>query len=123
VSYTVTGSKILQEISKRGNSLDKLIPIFKQAAVHLDNKPSATNNCKGLQNTLYIHWRHHPSGLQNKDIQQIFNKNLRDSISFENMQIALSRQKNLRDVLTRAALTLPEDLRIQDLIDQARSST
>jgi len=38
------------------------------------------------------------------------------------MQIALSRQKNLRDVLTRAALTLPEDLNIHDLVNQANSS-
>jgi len=37
------------------------------------------------------------------------------------MRSALSRQKNLRDILTRAALTLPENLKIQDLLDQAKS--
>jgi hypothetical protein len=53
----------------RGHSLEKLYPIFIQAATPLESiiiPPSPT----GSGNTLYIHWTHHPSGLQRSDILQ-----------------------------------------------------
>jgi hypothetical protein len=71
-------TKFITCLTERGQSLDKLIPIFKQAAARLDIKPLSTNNGKDSQNTLYIHWRYRPNGLQNRDIQQIFNNTLKD---------------------------------------------
>jgi len=44
------------------------------------------------------------------------------------MQVAISRPKNLRDVLTRTALTVPEELCLDTIItqqknDKAKSNT
>jgi hypothetical protein len=71
-------------------------------------------------NTLYIHWKYHPKGLQQLNILQLFNATLQPYIPFEKMTIAVSRPKNLRDTLTRAALKLPEDIQLSSLIAETK---
>jgi hypothetical protein len=39
------------------------------------------------------------------------------------MQVAIARPKNLRDILTKAKMTLPRHLDINQLIDQISSKT
>ena len=74
-------------------------------------------------NKLYLHWKYHPKGLQRQDIRQTFNTNLRQHIPFEKMVIAMSRPKNLRDVLTRTTLKLPEDFNLNKLIEETKPQT
>jgi hypothetical protein len=72
--------------------------------VALDNKaihPNFPPNAN--QNTLYIHWQHHPVGLQQTNIRRIYETTLQLYLPYEKMQIAISRPKNLRDILTRTA--------------------
>ncbi len=112
--------KFITRLIERGHSLQSLIPLLKNAAANL-NKNTPTTKADVPDKTLFIHWKYHPHGLQNNDIRQAFDNTLKGFIPFNQMRIALSRQKNLRDILTRAALTLPENLKIQDLLDQAKS--
>jgi len=115
--------KFITRLTERGHSLQSLIPVIKNAAISLQkNKQRPNTVIRDTDKTLYIHWKYHPSGLQNTDIRQAYNSPLKGSIPFDNMQIALSRQKNLRDILSRATLTLPENLTIHDLLNQSKST-
>jgi hypothetical protein len=53
-------------------------------------------------------------------LRQIYNNTLRPVNPFHNMTVAISRPKNLRDILTKAALCLPEDLSLQSIIDDLK---
>jgi len=57
---------------------------------------------------LYIHWLHHPNGLLRSDIRQSYDKILKPFLPFDKMQIAVSRPRNLRDILVKAKLTPPK---------------
>jgi hypothetical protein len=70
------------------------------------------------QNTLFIHWTHHPKGLQCSDICQFYNQTLKPHNTHDRMTIAVSRPKNWRDLLTRTVLTLPEGTHIRDFIKE-----
>jgi hypothetical protein len=64
-----------------------------------------------------MHWQHHPKGLQRYDIRNLFNEILQPHLSFSHATVAISRPKNLKDTLTRAALSLPEGSSVQNKID------
>jgi hypothetical protein len=88
-----------------------------QAAVRIDQGPlNMTNNTDSK--TLYIHWPFRPNGLWQREIQQIYNTTLQPCLDYDRMQIAISRPKNLRDILTHSALTLPPNLNLESLIQQ-----
>lgn len=112
--------KFITRLTERGHSLQNLTPLIKNAAANLPNKATSTNQSKDTEKTLYIHWKYHSHGLQSTDIWQAFNNTLKGSIP-TNMQIAFSRQKNLRDILTWAALNFQENLKIQDLLAKPQS--
>jgi hypothetical protein len=80
----------------RGHTLEQLTPLIIQAAADLDNKtwqPNNTSSC--TQNTLFIHWQH----------------------------IAISRPKNLRDILTKTAILNTNNINIPEIIhDNPQSS-
>jgi hypothetical protein len=89
----------------RGHTLPTLAPIFTQAAMILDQKALGDNlNTTNNSNTLFIHWQYHPDGLQRSDIRNTYKKTLEPHLPFDNMKVAVSRPKNLRDILTKTAL-------------------
>jgi hypothetical protein len=47
-----------------------------------------------------------------------YNNILKDHIPYDNMQVAISRPKNIKDVLTRTKLIVPDNLCLQTLIKQ-----
>jgi hypothetical protein len=53
-------------------------------------------------------------------LRQLFNDTLRPVNPFHNMTVAISRPKNLRDILTKAALHLPMDLSLQPIINDLK---
>jgi hypothetical protein len=55
--------KFIQRLVDRGHTLENLVPIITQAAQTLEMH-NVTNNDSQKPNTLYIHWQHHPYGLQ-----------------------------------------------------------
>ena len=109
--------KFIARLTDRGHKLEHLTPLFLQAAAAL-NKTDIQQSSQEDSSTLYINWTYHPKGLQRTDLRKAFEKSFKDSLPYTKMQIAMARPKNLRDILTRAATTLPEHLDIDQIISQ-----
>jgi hypothetical protein len=93
-------SKFNQRLTERGHNLNDLIPILNQAAATLDSSTSANLR------TLFLHWQYHPKGTHRRKQRQLYNEHLASILDYDNMVIAMSRPVNLKDLLTKAALTL-----------------
>jgi hypothetical protein len=117
-------TKFITRLCDRGHKIETLAPLISQVAATLNRQHITTRTVKSdNQDTLYIHWPVHPHGIQRHTIRQLFNTILQPYIPFSRMQIAMSRPKNLKDVLTWAALTLPDDLSLPIMLAQANKTT
>ena len=108
-------------LTERGHQLQDLSPLFQQAARFISNQRTQQEN-RNSPNTLYIHQRYHPKGLQRKDIMDIYDRMLKQILNFDTMTVAISRPRNLRKVLTKTSLIKPPSLDIQHLIEEIMSS-
>jgi hypothetical protein len=98
-------AKFIHRVALRGHKLKDLTPIFQQAAAQLELKQTSTNNANtNNQNTLFIHWQFHPQGIQRRELRQLYSNLLKPYLDFDKVTIAVSRPKNLRDLLTNARL-------------------
>jgi len=111
--------KFIQRLLARGHTIDELTPLLLQAASHL-NTARTVDLPKNTQNadTLFIHWQHHPQGLQRRHLHQIYNATLKQDAPYSKMTVAVSRPTNLRDLLVRAQLNTPSDTYTQDIINR-----
>jgi len=105
----------------RGHKLQDLLPLLQQAASIIDQQTSARATKQSPSNPLYIHWTHHPSNVHTSDIRKTYNATLSNQTGHDHMTIALSRPKNLRDTLSRAALIMPEHLNLDVLIQNLKN--
>jgi len=104
----------------RGHDPCTLTPIILQGAAKTDHQTRTTiNNTE--KKVLYINWPYHPNGIHCQDIRHIYNDTLQPLLSYDLMQIAVLRPKNLRDVLTKSNLTLPYNMDINTLIQNAKN--
>jgi hypothetical protein len=117
VDFQELVTKFLERLHTSGHPLEKLYPLFTQAAATLDNPQQPRTNT-ATNNTLFIHWTHHPRGIQRNHIHQAYTQTLQAQDIHDNMIIAMSRPKNLRDVLTRAKLSLPDGMSIESFISK-----
>jgi hypothetical protein len=92
-------TKFIRRLLDRGHKLEDLTLLLLQAASAIDrhNAPPPNND---TTSTLYLHWTYHPDGLQRQDLRQAFDTTLKDALPYDRMQVAISRPKNLRDILT-----------------------
>jgi hypothetical protein len=104
-------------LTERGHQLKDIIPILQHTATQLNNaylkQPSQDEG-----NTLYMHQTFHPHGIQRGVIRTLYNKTLKPILDFDRMTVAISRPRNLRDILTKAFLTLPPHLDVQEIINE-----
>jgi len=116
-------ANFIKRLTARGHSVEHLTPLLLQAATTLDT----TVNTKARQNdedtTFFIHWRHHPKGLQRYDNRALYNTILQPHLDFTNTTLAIPRPKNLKDILTRAALSTTDGFSIQDKIKDLTKAT
>jgi hypothetical protein len=112
--------KFIQRLIDRGHTLENLTPLLYQASENLDANPRIQQTNEE-QDTLFIHWQFQPHGLQRRDIRRLFDKILKPHLPYNKMQIAITRPKNLKDILTRASL--PKHTCIHDLIEQIQGET
>ena len=97
---TTDKRKLLKLPNAKNNSLDA------EAA-------SATEDIKNR--SLYLHWKYHPAGLQRATLRAIFEATISNCNPFKKgMTIAMSRPKNLRDLLARTTLNEPPGKRASD---------
>jgi len=99
-------SKFILRLMERGHKIENLIPILFQAAASLDSF-TAPNHSRRINDgkTLYLHWSYHPYGIQRAKLHQLYNEYLAPVLNYDNMVLAMSRPINLKDLLTKAALT------------------
>jgi len=118
-NFQETLINFIKRLLDRGHSLTNIIPILMDTAkaldkhIHIVNSPNANDD-----DTLFIHRIFHPYGLSRQDIRRLYSKVLEPHLNFKKMTIAMSRPTNLRDILTKAALTLPENINIQQMIQE-----
>ncbi len=112
-------TKFIIRLTERGHNLHDLLPLLKHAAVQLKNHHTQQRH-KDKPNTLYIHQRYHPNGLQRTDIRALYNATLKPYLDYDTMTVAISRPHNLREVLTKTSLLKPPSLDIQNLIEMTR---
>jgi len=98
-------AKFIHRLTLRGHKLEDLTQIFQQAAAQLELKQTYTNSASANnKNTLFIHWQFHPQGIQRRELRQLYDNLLKPYLDFDKVTIAVSRPKNLRDLLTNAKL-------------------
>jgi len=109
--------KFISRLLDRGHNIKDITPLLLEAASTLDKRHTHHNNNNG-QSTLYLHWTYHPHGLQRRHLRQTFDTTFKDTLPFNRMQVAISRPKNLKDILTKATAQIPEHINIDQIIDQ-----
>jgi len=121
-------SKFLKRLVARGHPIEKLSPIFNQAALILDGTSKRNSDSTNNDRTIFIHWTYHPNGLKSNQIKGIYNQTLQPQLNYDKTIVALnydktivavSRPQNLKDALTRAALTLQNGKTVQSFIDNS----
>jgi hypothetical protein len=107
----------------RGHPIKAIKKHFLKAAEITDKKQLITSQQKATaessdaitNRSLYLHWEFHPKGIQRDTLRAIYDATLSHCNPFHNgMVIAMSRPKNLRDLLTRTTLSEPEGTRASD---------
>jgi len=117
--FQKTLTQFINRLLDRGHSLTNIIPILMETAESIDKQRHITNNSKpNNEDTLFIHRVFHPYGLSRQDIRRLYSEILEPHLQFNRMTIAMSRPTNLRDLLTKASLTLPQDINIQRMIQE-----
>ena len=111
-------TKFIGRLLDRGHSLENILPLLLQEATNLDNHTPRIRE-KECESMLFIHWPFHPKGLQRQHLRHLYDKTLKNVLPFQKMQVAIPRPRNLRDVLTKAAIKLPQDFDINQAILQA----
>jgi len=107
-------TKFIDRLLKRGYTLPKLTPILLKAAATLNKShsvPSTQNT-----DTLYLHWPFHPNGLNRQLIRRLYDNTLKPVLDYDNMQIAFSRPKNLRDLLSKSALAPTDESLVRNTL-------
>ncbi len=114
-------AKFIKRLHDRGHSLNNLVPLLQQAAAMIDS-PTPRPTLQAQNSTLYIHWQFHPKGIQRQHLRKLYDEHLKPHLDFDGMTVAISRPKNLRDILSSAKLWAPEDLKIQEVIDSLKTT-
>jgi hypothetical protein len=115
--------KFITRLAERGHTIDNLRPLFEQAALRLDRKPNQqTNTTATNDNTIFLHRTYHPFGPSRNIIRYAFQQILEPVLDYDRMIIATARPSNLRDLLTKARLNLPDDINIQNMLDEHKAT-
>jgi hypothetical protein len=115
-------AKFITWLTDRGHRIEDLTPSFHQAALAIDS--NATSNATTNHfNTLFIHWRYHPFDIQRSALRSYYNKTLEQLLDYSKVTVAISRPKNLRDLISKTPLEIPAHLNIQDIIQKSKKAS
>jgi len=110
-------ANFIHRLLQRGHTIPNLTPLLLKAATTLDNTCNLAASNGNATNTLYLHWPYHPKGLQRQQIRRLYDATLKPALpEYDNMQIAVSRPKNLRDLLTKTALNTTDNAIVTNIL-------
>jgi hypothetical protein len=120
----ITKNFILR-LLQRGHLLEELIPTLRSAAANIDNSLNhrSRHNEHNKDETLYIHWKFHPKDIDKAKIRQLYDRTLKGHDNFTQMRIAMSRPKNLRDILCRTDIPNIPDNNASNILKKIRDNT
>jgi len=116
-----------KHLLERGHSNKAIQKNFLQAASIIDKKHLLKSQQKAIADnpnavtnrTLYLHWKFHPNGISRETLRAIYDATLSQCNPFHNgMVIAMSRPKNLSELLTRTTLNEPPGARASNYHDR-----
>ena len=106
---------LAQRLLERGWTWNTIKPIFNDAHNRITGLvPAPSRPYRGQP--LFIHTVYHPRGLQRQDLRHIFNQHLGDQIPNQ-LIIAMSRPKNLKDRLIHSTLPPVTGCNPSDFLD------
>jgi hypothetical protein len=121
--------RVIQEfynhLRARGHTHEKLLPLFHEAAAHVDSKQNdkplrAPPSIKKTESRpLFFHIQYHPLELPSSLIRKTFDRccpTLRTELAVDRIIVAHSRQPNLRDLLCKTQLKEPEGHRASNIL-------
>ena len=112
-------ASFIHRLLQRGHTISNLTPILLKAAITLDNTHNLAAPNGNTTNTLYLHWPYHPKGLQRQQIRCLYDTILKPTLpEYDNMQIAVSCPKNLRDLLTKTALNTTDSAIVTSILNE-----
>jgi len=106
-------SLFIQRLNQRGHKFSNITPALQTAMIDNNRSNSPTDN---VNNTLFIHWKHNPNYINRSTICTIYNNTLNGNDNFTKMRIAVSRPRNLRDVLCHTRLPDLQDCNVSDIL-------
>jgi hypothetical protein len=116
-------SQFIQQLVNHGHQLYNIIKIIYSGATSIDNAAAGTHNRSITSNehfvndnALYIHWRYHPHDISRRTISNVYNHTLNGNDGFSQMRIAMSRQKNHREILCQSQLDPNHTDKVSDIL-------
>ena len=110
-------SLFIQRLAQRGHKVPDIIPILNKAVAIIDHN-RANNNTDEDDNTLFIHWKHNPNNINRSEIHAIYNETLNGIDNFTNIKIAVSKPRNLRDILCHTQIPSLQDCNVSDILNK-----
>ncbi len=108
-------SLFIQRLILWGHQIPEITSAL-QAAVTLINNDRSNDPTDNDKNTLFFHWKHNPNDINRSTIQTINNNTLNGVDNFTKMRIAVSRPRNLRDLLCHTRLPYMQDCNVSDIL-------
>jgi hypothetical protein len=115
--YITVAKQFANRLTARGYDPQIINNLFLQAAKKLDDLTTSTKKNSSNDDTLYLHWTWHPRDISKRKLCLILNNTLKEKSGFNNLIIAYSRAKNLRDSLTKTTLSEPEERKASNLLN------
>ncbi len=125
---TLVPAKVIsRKRDQEGNPIGTMNPnpVLDKQLNNINLRPPTTkiNTTSNTDNTLFIHWRHHPNDISKKTIRTIYNNTLQGKDTFNHMRIVTSRPKNLRDMLCHTNLPTISNNNVSDILSKLNRET
>jgi hypothetical protein len=106
--------KFKKRLEARGHAHAHLVPIFKEVFITLDKEsksPPSTTAKTVSAHVLFQHGEYHPRGISRRNICRTFVDTIGNNSGFDQLIVAYSRPRNIRDALIKLNLADTEGVR------------